>query len=185
MSQAVSVQRNRSLTTLRSEPQAVCRKQLEVEYIQRSLYQSQFRDRGACDKDTLTLHFQIWRNGKCEENLRESPLHKITSSITDKTLPELHDIDSSIFWAVIIGIDDYKTSPLRCCISDVFINLNDSKGPKPDTGIYKSGKGIYRRWSQDVCGSGVLYCDGREENALHYMLQTRSSHLWYSATIQF
>ncbi|SJL14198.1 uncharacterized protein ARMOST_17653 [Armillaria ostoyae] len=44
------------------------------------------------------------------------------SSDTDKTLPVVHaqhgKVDGQKFWAVVIGIDGYKTSPLRGCISD-------------------------------------------------------------------
>ncbi|KAK0471528.1 caspase domain-containing protein [Armillaria novae-zelandiae] len=42
----------------------------------------------------------------------------MSSSITNKPLPAPHGINGSKFWAVIIGIDDYKTSPLHGCVSD-------------------------------------------------------------------
>ncbi|KAK0471526.1 hypothetical protein IW261DRAFT_833975 [Armillaria novae-zelandiae] len=42
----------------------------------------------------------------------------MTFSITEKTQPTPPSIDGSKFWAVIIGIDDYKTYPLRGCVSD-------------------------------------------------------------------
>ncbi|KAK0471527.1 hypothetical protein IW261DRAFT_834076 [Armillaria novae-zelandiae] len=52
----------------------------------------------------------------------------MTPFITDKSMLAPHSIDGINFWAVIIGIDDYKTSPLRGCVSDammVFKHLSE------------------------------------------------------------
>ncbi|KAK0226661.1 caspase domain-containing protein [Armillaria fumosa] len=42
----------------------------------------------------------------------------MSSPVTEETKPAPHSIDGHKVWAVIIGIDDYKMSPLRACVSD-------------------------------------------------------------------
>ncbi|KAK0215293.1 peptidase C14, caspase domain-containing protein [Armillaria nabsnona] len=43
----------------------------------------------------------------------------MTSFVTDKIPPAPHGkVDGQKFWAVVIGINGYKTSPLRGCVSD-------------------------------------------------------------------
>ncbi|KAK0215286.1 hypothetical protein EDD85DRAFT_996500 [Armillaria nabsnona] len=81
----------------------------------------------------IRISIRLVVSGQCDicNNIKE--VYWDISGSQVSMVPAPHSIDGKKFWAVVIGTDGYKTSPLRGCVSDaeIVVNTNIEKCTVP------------------------------------------------------